>query len=79
MTVRPPFVARDFRYATAAIALALCLWAVCGYPARRVRAEVSPWQGDGRLEPNQISPETARLSESSGEGAFDMIVENGKW
>lgn len=53
MTVRPPFVARYFRYATAAIALALWLWAVCGRPARFVRAEVSPWRIVGLSEPRR--------------------------
>lgn len=53
MTVRPPFVARYFRYATAAIALALWLWAVCGCPARHVRVEVSPWSVLGVSEPRR--------------------------
>jgi hypothetical protein len=43
MTIRPRLLARYFRYTTAAIALALWLWAVAGRSARTVRQEISPW------------------------------------
>ena len=53
MTVRPPFLARYFRYATAAIALALWLSAAMRRPATVVRAELSPWPIRGFSEPHR--------------------------
>jgi len=53
MTIRPPFVARYFRYATAAIALAFLLWSVLGHAAGKVRREVSPWLVRGVSEPHR--------------------------
>lgn len=50
MIVRPPFVARYFRYATATIAVALWLWAAMRRPATAVRAELSPWRLRGLSE-----------------------------
>jgi hypothetical protein len=42
MTVRPRLLARYFRYTTAAITLALWVWAVVGRSASAARGEVSP-------------------------------------
>ena len=44
MTIRRPLVARYFRYSTAAIALALWLWATVLVTASQVRLEISPAQ-----------------------------------
>jgi hypothetical protein len=45
--VRPAGVLKRYRYAGAAILLALTLWGLECLPARRVRAQVSPWQRFG--------------------------------
>lgn len=47
MTIRPPILARYFRYSTAAIGLALWLWASVRMPQSDVRAAVSPWTRHG--------------------------------
>jgi hypothetical protein len=50
MTIRPPFLARYFRYTTAAIALALWLWTMLRKPERAVRGEISPWPVRGACD-----------------------------
>lgn len=50
MTILPPFLARYFRYTTAAIALALWLWTAGGLSASEVRRQVSPWSVRGLCE-----------------------------
>lgn len=50
MTIRPRFLARYFRYTTAAIALAFWIWAVASRSASAARHEVSPWPLRGSSE-----------------------------
>jgi len=50
MTVRPAILARYFLYSTAAIALALWLWATVQTTQSTVRALVSPWTARGPSE-----------------------------
>jgi hypothetical protein len=53
MTVRPPFLARYFRYTTAAIALAMWLWAIAEASASTTRERISPWPRRGLSEPHR--------------------------
>ena len=50
MTILPPFLARYFRYTTAAIALAFWLWTSGGLSASEARRQVSPWSLRGLCE-----------------------------
>lgn len=50
MTILPPFLARYFRYTTAAIAMAFWLWTAGGLSASEVRRQVSPWSLRGLCE-----------------------------
>lgn len=79
MTNRPGFLARYFRYTTAAIGLALFLWAVARLSTSAVRGEVSPWSIRGLCEPERWRSLTRWLERSTELFGFeDSLGETGR-